>query len=276
MKSSISSVDLQVLSRELNDLLVGARFDKAYSLVNGSIKVRFHKSGVGSRDLIATPNFVCVSSFDYPQLEQPDSFAMGLRKYLEGLIVNSVAQHEFDRILEFGFEGNRGKFTLIVELFSTGNVILCDGNKKIIGIQRRQKWKDRILTPGREYVYPPSAGNPLALDSEKLKTILRYSEKGIAAALASLGLGGFYAEEVCLNAGVDKTRTAGSLSQEEVEATYRSLRDLIENTQKGVAKPCIILSHDESYIDVAPFDFKMYEMNVKKPFSSFNEAVDEY
>lgn len=276
VKSFLSGVDLRVLSKELSKLLVNARFDKAYSLVNDCLRLRFHASGVGPRDLIIASNFLCVSTFDYPQLEKPSDFAMALRKHLEGLPVKSVEQHDLDRILELWLEGGRGKFLLIVELFSKGNVVLCDSNRKILGLLNRQKWRDRTLTHGREYLYPPEVENPLTLSSEKFKTALRYSKKGLAASIASLGLGGFYAEEICLNANLDKAIPAESLGEQEAENAYISFKKLVEMIDDGKTNPSIVLDGSGGYIDVTPFEFNLHQGNEKKTFKTFNDAVDEY
>jgi len=276
MKTALSSVDVLVLSRELHELLSGARFDKAYSLAGDGLRIRFHLSGTGLKDVVILPNFLCVSGFEYPQTETPYNFPMVLRKHLEGLTLTKVEQHGFDRIVEFSLEGNKGKFLLIVELFSTGNAILCDSEKKIIGILNRQHWKDRVLKPGEEYLYPPSDGNPLEIKREAFITLLQSSGKSLAATIASLGLGGFYAEEICLNAGPDKTVPAGSLNLQDAGTVYQAFKNLAGKVTTGVVSPAIVLDSAGNYIDVVPFSFVQYTSNKKKPFNSFNEAVDEY
>jgi predicted ribosome quality control (RQC) complex YloA/Tae2 family protein len=276
MKSSLSGIDVSVLAREFAGLLVGGRFDKAYSLGRGGLRLRFHLSGEGSRDLVVMPNFVCVSGFQYPQLEQPYSFAMSLRKHLEGLFLSSVGQHGLDRILEFWFEGSRGKFLLVVELFGGGNVILCDAERKIISVRERKEWKDRMLLPGSLYAYPPGGGNPFAMGEEEFKAMLLGSGKGLAASIASFGLGGFYAEEVCLTAGLDKAKLAANLSREESGRLFESFSRLGGMVDKGVAMPSIVLDNAGNYLDVVPFEFESYNGFASKPFGSFNEAVDEF
>jgi len=276
VKSSVSAVELRVLVRELDGLLAGCRFDKAYSLENGFLRFRFHARGEGAMDLVVAPAFMCVSGFEYPQLEQPKGFAMSLRKHLEGFIVESVRQHKFDRIAEIAFAGGGSRFTLVVELFSRGNAILCDQDGVIVAVLNRQKWRDRTLTPKREYVYPPEVENPLELGVDKFNAVLRRSEKGLAATLAGLGLGGFYAEEICLNAGVDKTKEAAGVAGEEAGRVYESFRILVGMIESGSVDASIVLNGGGGYVDVIPFDFRSYEGSPKRRFGSFNGAVDEY
>ncbi|MDD5111597.1 MAG: NFACT family protein [Candidatus Altiarchaeota archaeon] len=276
MKSSLSGVDVRFLVRELSGLLAGGRFDKAYSLEGNGLRLRFHLSGAGSRDLVVFPGFACVSSFQYPQLERPYSFAMSLRKHLEGLRLLSVGQHGLDRILELWLEGSRGRFLLVVELFSRGNAVLCDSDMRIVAVRERQEWKDRMVLPGSMYAYPPGADNPFSLGDEDFKGVLLRSGKGVAASIASMGLGGFYAEEICLKAGIDKIKPAASLSGEELQDLYESFSRLARRVDGGIVKPSIVLDGKGGYADVVPLEFASYAGRAGKAFGSFNEAVDEY
>jgi predicted ribosome quality control (RQC) complex YloA/Tae2 family protein len=276
MKTALSSVDLRVLSRELDGMLAGARFDKAYSLPQEGLRLRFHLSGSGGKDVVILPNYLCVSNFEYPQTEAPYSFAMGLRKHLDGSAIVKVEQHAFDRIAEFTLEGNKGKFLLIVELFSTGNVVLCDEQKKILGILLRQHWKDRILKPGEAYTYPPGSQNPLEIDGDAFIRLLKASDKTLAATIASMGLGGFYAEEVCGSGEIEKTLQASSLNLQDAKQLFHAFKRLLDTAIVGAVKPSIILDDAGDYLDVVPFEFTTYARNEKKTFPTFNEAVDEY
>ena len=47
------------------------------------------------------------------------------------------------------------------------------------------------------------------------------------------GLGGLYAEEVCLRAGVDKKKSAEMLSDEEIGAIYDAIREIFQPIIEG-------------------------------------------
>ena len=52
-------------------------------------------------------------------------------------------------------------YTLIVELFSQGNIILLDEENNIISPLKRKQWSDRDISAKREYIFPPENGiNP--------------------------------------------------------------------------------------------------------------------
>jgi len=141
MKKQLTSFDLYVLAGELNDMLENARVNKTYQIAERGLKIKLHTSG-GSRDLIITPDYVCVSKYSRSVPMQPTSFAMQLRKHLEGGFIRKISMHEFDRIIEFEIE-KASRWTLISELFGKGNVILCDSQRRIAGLLESRKWKDR-------------------------------------------------------------------------------------------------------------------------------------
>ena len=272
MKSQLSSIDVRILSKELQEGLASARVDKIYQISKRELKIKLHRAGHGSLDLIVAPNFLCLSRYSRPAPKDASSFAMQLRKHLSGGFVRGVKQHGFDRILEIMIE-NKGKdYVLVVELFSKGNVILLDSDKKIIGLLEWQKWKHRKLGVRQVYEYPPGGVDTSAMDAGEFNDILSGSEKGIAATLATgLGLGGLYAEELCINSGVDKNKIPNELSEKEKGILFKSLRKLLDSE----LSPRIVLKNGEM-TDIIPFELETYKGFEQKSLESFNDAVDEY
>jgi predicted ribosome quality control (RQC) complex YloA/Tae2 family protein len=276
MKNQLTSVDVWFLVSELNAALGSARIDKAYQLGNKELKIRAYVSGKGAIDMVISPGYAFMTNYQHKAPEQPSSFAMQLRKNLGGAYIREVLQHGFDRIIEFRIETIEKKYLLIIELFSTGNVMLCDGNKKILGLLEWQTWKDRTLKVGQKYEYPPETPNPLAIDSGKFLEIISKTNKKIAAAIATeTGIGGLYAEELCLNAGIEKDRIAKQLSENEVKKLSDAYQTLIEKIKNKKSSPQAILENGKT-IDVTAFDLEAYRNREKKHYSSFNEAADEF
>ncbi len=276
MKTQLTSVDVYMQVNELNGALCSARIDKAYQIAEKELKIRVHIRGEGSRDLIIAPNFICVSGYKRAAPETPSSFAMQLRKHLKGAFIREVRQRGFERIIEFYIEKKDCRYRLICELFSRGNVILCDDKGKILGLMEWQRWKHRKLGVGQEYSYPPGRINPLEISQPEFRGILEASAKSTVAALATdLGLGGTYAEEVCLRAEVDKDKNFTGLNDDEIKRLYNVFLDLTTTVKNHEIKPRIILA-DEKSIDVTPFPLRIYEGMKLKEFESFNLAIDEY
>jgi len=271
MKSQLSSIDVRVLSKEFEGI-VNSRVDKIYQISKRELKIRIHQSGKGSLDLIVAPNFLCLSRYSRPAPKDASSFAMQLRKHLSGGFIRGVKQHGFDRILEIMIENKGKEYILVVELFSKGNVILVDSDKKIIGLLDWQRWKHRKLGVGQVYEYPPEGVDAAVIDAGEFNEILSGSEKGIAATLATgLGLGGLYAEEICLNSKMDKDKISNTLDEKEGKILFKSLRKLLDNE----LNPMVVLK-DGKMTDIIPFELETYRGFEQKGLESFNDAVDEY
>lgn len=271
---AMSNVDIYAISSELTTKLKDARFQKAYQPSKDTVLIRFHVPGSGRVDVIFQAG-LRVHITQYPPLNPkvPPSFPMLLRKYLSGATIIQVRQHNFDRIMEIEFQKEH-KYTLIIELFSKGNIILLDEEGQIILPLKRKLWQDRKISSKETYKYPPERGiNPLHAGKDEIKDLFLNSNTDIIRTLAKSGLGGLYAEEIVLRAEVTKDKPASEISDVELESIYHALREVFDPLLSDKFHPQII--HDGKD-DVLPLDLRMYEKYGKKSFSSFNEAADEF
>lgn len=271
---AMSNVDIYAISSELTTKLKDARFQKAYQPSKDTVLIRFHVPGSGRVDVIFQAG-LRVHITQYPPLNPkvPPSFPMLLRKYLSGATVSQVRQHNFDRIMEIEFQKEH-KYTLIIELFSKGNIILLDGEGQIILPLKRKLWQDRKISSKEPYKYPPERGiNPLHAGKDEIKDLFLNSNTDIIRTLAKSGLGGLYAEEIVLRAEVTKDKPACEISEVELESVYHALREVFDPLLGDKFHPQIIQDGKD---DVLPLDLRMYEKYGKKSFSSFNEAADEF
>lgn len=271
---AMSNVDIYAISSELGKSLKDARFQKAYQPTKDTILIRFHVPGAGRKDVIFQAGLrVHVTQYPPQNPKVPPSFPMLLRKYLSGATVSEVRQHHFDRIMEIEFQKEH-KYTLIIELFSKGNIILLDEEGQIILPLKRKLWQDRRITSKEPYIYPPERGiNPLQAEKEEIKELFLNSDTDIIRTLAKSGFGGLYAEELVLRAGVAKDKDAASIKDEELDSIYDALREVFDPLLNEQFHPQIISDGKD---DVLPLDLKMYENYSKNPFPSFNEAADEF
>ncbi|MFH0860455.1 MAG: NFACT family protein [Candidatus Altiarchaeota archaeon] len=271
MKSELSSVDIYVLTRELDQQLRGRRFDKFYQIAEKTLKIRLRQV---KQDLIIAKNYLCLSDFDRKSPERPSSFAMQLRKHLSGGIIESVSQHSFDRIVIFSVNVGDRRYSLVAELFSKGNIFLLDSEWTILGLLEWQKWRDRTLGVGVKYSFPPSQMNPFESDPDAVGVVILKSDKRLAATIATeLNLGGSYAEEMCILSGVDKNRTASDLTKYEGESILKALGEF-SKTVKEAGNPVIVLDGGEP-ADISPMMLKKFERLEVRKTETFNQAVDE-
>ena len=98
---SMSNVDVYTVSDELNKLLTGARVDKSFQPTKDIVVVRFHVAGTGRVDLVMQCGArIHTSQYPLENPTTPPSFPMLLRKRIKGAHVESVKQHNFDRVVE--------------------------------------------------------------------------------------------------------------------------------------------------------------------------------
>jgi predicted ribosome quality control (RQC) complex YloA/Tae2 family protein len=266
MKEGVTSLDLMFLIKELKDKLVGSKI-QAIKQIGKTFIFELYKEERFFLKIIL-PHAIYTTKLSKQAPETPPDFCMLLRKYLLNKIVSDVRQHEFDRIVELDVDGNH----LIIELFSTGNLVLTNPEKIIIGLFEQQEWKDRILKPKALYKYPPSNLNPFKYDFLEFQKILKQINKDVVRGLAvDFGFGGMYAEEFCKKLGIDKNKPLAHLEQTEIDVLYR----FIEQLKNFVVQPSVILENKKQ-VDVTPFDLSIHTDKEKIEFTSFNKAVEAY
>ena len=308
---TMSNVDINAICYELNNLLEGARVDKSFQPTNDTVIMRFHVSGTGRIDLIFQAG-VRIHTTQYPldNPKMPPSFPMVLRKHLKGANVISVKQHNFDRVVEIKMKKDK-VYTLIIELFSKGNIILLDEENNIILPLKRKQWSDRDISSKREYKFPSKRGmNPLELDKNELIELFKDSDTDLIRTLARSGLGGLYSEEIILRSKIDKKKLANELSDEEIAIIYETIESIFASLKNHNFNPNIIKTKsNESNVkgsenkeddnenkpegsenkedvnennlekDVLPIELEFYHDSEKydvEYFDTFNLAADEF
>ena len=275
----MSNVDIFTISNELNNLLSGARVDKSFQPTQDIVVMRFHVPGTGRVDLVMQcGSRIHTSQYPLENPTTPPSFPMLLRKRVKGAHVESIKQHNFDRVVEIKVKKDK-YYTIIVELFDKGNIILLDDENNIILPLKRKRLSNRDISSKIEYAFPEERGiNPMTITESEFKEVFSDSESDVVRTLARNGLGSLYAEEVIKRANeiteLDKNTHNEELTEKQIEGLYLGFKDLFDNLTEGKIKPQIV--KNESKEDVVALDLINYENFEKTYFESFNEACDEF
>jgi predicted ribosome quality control (RQC) complex YloA/Tae2 family protein len=257
----ISSFDLKIIIDELTSdyALVGMKVDKVYK-IGDELRIKLY--GRGRQDLILKPG-TAIFATSYPKVapQHPAGFAMQLRKHLSGLRILSIEQLGFDRIakITFGLFGEEElvKYFVYVEVFGNGNLILTDPENKIIGVLLPKAWATRTLRVRSQYEPPPSQLSPYDADAASIID----GETPIVKALATkMNMGGMYAEEICIRAGIDK---------QDPRPEPGALAHGIEEVLNLPKEPGIV---DNA---IVPFRLKIHEGKARTEFERLNQAADE-
>ena len=275
----MSNVDIYTVSNELNNLLSGARVDKSFQPTKDIVVMRFHVPGTGRIDLVMQcGSRIHTSQYPLENPTTPPTFPMLLRKRIKGAHVESIRQHNFDRVVEIRVKKDK-YYTIIVELFDKGNIILLDDENNIILPLKRKQWSTRDISSKKEYLFPEERGiNPLTVNEEEFKGLFDDEESDAVRTLAKNGLGSLYAEEIIKRANenidVDKNTPNSEITEEQIMGIFNAFKELFDSLTQESIKPQIVKKDNKE--DVVALDLKKYDEFEKTYYETFNEACDEF
>ena len=274
MKQEMSSVDVAALVLELRPRLLDAKILKIYQHSPDEVRIGLQIFKEGRTNLvIEAGKRLHLTAHPEEAQKLPQSFPMLLRKHLTGGRIIQILQYDFDRIIELHIRRGEDTTLLLIELFSRGNIILLDAEKKIILPLKSISFRDRKVIRGEVYELPQAQLSPITATSDELKEMFANSDNDIVRTMATrMNMGGQYAEEVCTLAGIDKNMPAKQLA--DVSGLHKAMQEVFRPLGADL-KPHIILK-DGKPVDVLPFEVSHYEKNEKKYLGTFNDALDEY
>ena len=272
MKTALSSFDLKALVAEWQDL-VGGHIDKVYQKQDEVI-LRLNIPGHEKVELYSkSGQWLCLHEAE-ERPESPPAFAQALRRLLGNARIAAVGQRGFDRIAVFTVERSGETLQVIFELFGKGNLIVVRGDATTACLFPTS-YKDRAVRPGEPYAFPPAGIDPLELDRTGFAKALRTAKGQVVRMLASvLNLGGQYAEELCLRAGLDKNAKVRDLSDAQIDALYTALNNIVVAVEQET-RPAVISKNGHA-VDATPIELLQYAGADREEFRSFNDALSHF
>jgi len=259
----MSGVDLRALVAEAGDRLplwVG----KIYQFDAMTLGIRLNGEDRAKYQLLVEMGRRAHFTAEFPNPpKNPPSFAMLLRKHLDGGKVLGIRQLGLERTICIDVGKHDTTYHLIFELFDEGNTVLCDEGYTIIKPLWHHRFKNREVIPGAVYAFEGSDCS--ALSPAEFESMLAGSDRDIVRTLAvGCMLGGAYAEEVCRLAGVDKNAAAKEVDAETVRKALERLITSVEKSREPVITPSgcwpVLLGNEE----------------VRERFTTFSEALDAF
>jgi predicted ribosome quality control (RQC) complex YloA/Tae2 family protein len=127
MQRSLSSFDIYVIVSDLQELK-DSYIEKIYQISQNEIILRIKNQKSKEKNIIFIRNgsLICITQKDFDTPKKPSTFAMTLRKYIQNGRIIEISQIEFDRLIRIKIAKKKGVFSLIIELFSNGNIVLFD------------------------------------------------------------------------------------------------------------------------------------------------------
>ncbi len=279
-KKEFTSFDVAVIVHELKEAIVNSRVNNIYQFDAKTLLLKLHKmDNPPLRLVMEAGRRLHLTAYALESPHVPPAFCMALRKHLRGAWITNVEQYEFERIVTVYVKTKMGMQRLILELFGEGNIILTGEGGEILQALVFKRMRDRNILRNEIFQFPPPSGkNPFKVTMEELeKTLKDLGDVEVVRAIARfLGVGGVYAEEILLRANVEKTKHCNVLTDSEVGAIFSGFQSLLSSVSGSKTEPSIVLAEDDSFMDVVPFRLKRYEAFKSQPYSSFNQALDEF
>ncbi|MCK4757033.1 MAG: NFACT family protein, partial [Thermoplasmata archaeon] len=209
MKTQMSNFDISAFVRE-SQHYVGMQVEKIFQMSFTEVWLRLSRKGEKATLVVKLGRAMWFEEGNLKSDVPPPNFAMLLRKHIAGKKLNTISQHNFDRIVVLEF-GTDNQFKLIIEMFGKGNMVLVlDG--VIIKPLTSRSWRHREMKPGAVYKFPPEGINPLDLEREDVSEIISGSDRDVVRTIATqLNMGGSYAEELCDFLSIDKDAKASDM-----------------------------------------------------------------
>ncbi len=252
IRRSLNGLDLYALLEEVKGAVEGSWVQKIYGKEG-----RWEIALQGRSICLDLNGWIYVGKCTAQRPEMPSSFCSFLRKHLVGK-VESLEQRDRDRAIRLSVRGKK----LVVELFRKGNIILTDENGGVQGSLRKVAYK--------VYPWEYEIANIFEID----KTMENKNKNLIKTLAVDYGLGGLYAEELCLRSRIDKN--SSSLAEGGKERLAHEFEGLLRELRSAETKKPVIVFKGEEAIDVVPIEMEIYRDFKIESFGSFNEAVTQY
>jgi predicted ribosome quality control (RQC) complex YloA/Tae2 family protein len=273
----MSNFDIAVLLNEIVQSVIGAWINNIYQIKEAFLFKLNTKSG--EKTLLVKPGCgIYLTKYQIVAPKAPTNFCSSLRKHIRDRRIEAISQHDLDRIVKMVINGEHGKYSLIVELFGEGNLILCDQENRIVLARRYKVMRDRSIKPKDVYAPPPLRGIDLTnLSLEEVSSILGSSTAGLVETLASrLNIDPLYAEEICLVSNLKTNVKSKDLNKDEISRLFETIQLTVSRLKTGPYRPQIVYDASGRPISTTPFDLRVFENSTSKRMENFNDAIDEF
>lgn len=249
--------------------------NNVYSVNNETIMLRLHHSEKPEERLIISPSMgLWLTKYDLADKELK-GIATSLRSKINRCRVIGIEQLDYERIVIIHLNSNEFNFKLICEFFGGGNLILTDGNNKILALLKPLRVRHRQIDVGMIYSPPPPRGLSVNEINLEVFSEIKKSDLSIAKWLGrNIALSKKYIEELIAQVELNPEKKGYELSDNEVELLFKKLIEMVNIVESGGYEPLIVYSNDE-IIDAIPFPFKTYKSLKMKVAKSLFEAFDE-
>ena len=267
---TLAGIELVYLVNDIGEKTSGYYASNIWGINRNSLLFKLHHPTKPDIMLMVSSIGMWITDKKIEAIE-PNKMLRRLRSDLLRAKLTKIEQISTERIAYFTFTNFEKEFILIVEFFGDGNIILCNGEKKILALLHSIDVRHRQLRVGLDYIPPPEDGvDILNLTKESFRRL--FSSSGIGKTIGrGLGLPKKYVEEIIRLSGIDPKKPSNEISETELDAVFDIITTTISKVTKGPHDPSVIIEDDIH--DAYPIRFSDDNLNAKK-VNSFNEGLD--
>ena len=238
----LAGIELRYLVDHITERVQGYYVSNIYGINADSLLFKLHHTEKDDQFMmISSKAGVWLTGTRIDPME-PNRLLSRLRSDLLRLRLRQIRQVGSERIAYFAFEGFGTEFVLVGEFFGDGNILLCNGQMKILALQHSIDVRHRKLSVGAQYAQPPLQGGPdifdlVPSDFDGMRDSDLIASRWVGRAL---GLPKRYVEGIFRAAGVDSRTVAGMLEPGQVDALFETTRRLVGDVAAGRHEPVIV------------------------------------
>lgn len=267
--AELAGFEVLVLIKEIGSSLRGTYINNIYTLGDAQL-LRFRKSGGEDVWLIASPSLGVWISERLSERAETTDFTSRLRGELGRARFAGASQADLDRVFELTFGEGESTRRLIVELMPPGNIILADGNGRILLLKAEVRSASRRLVRGGAYSAPAQKRlSPSTVGPKDVLEMLK-AEKTVGKAIGKhVSLPRKYVAEALARLSLDEEAASSQLEGRETEVAG-VLREMLEEAQER-PHPCICETQDGDEI----FVVSPRRLKLKKESQTVSALCDE-
>jgi predicted ribosome quality control (RQC) complex YloA/Tae2 family protein len=197
-----SSVNLHQWLAKHKTLIDTARISQVYRQGPNQVILTLHTKEGKKHILLMIPEFALLLD-EKPLAPHKDTgFGRWMRNNVKGCIIDTIEQITSERILKIQL---RKGYTIYIEFFNKGNLIVCDTEGIIIMALQKIITKDRALAKGEKYELPESFDTFNATEEVILQHIKHSDQDNTTSKFlaSNLHLGGVVAKQICASIDID-------------------------------------------------------------------------
>ncbi|MCL6089258.1 MAG: NFACT family protein, partial [Candidatus Marsarchaeota archaeon] len=246
--------------------LLGRRLEKIYETEPGLFRFDF---AFGDSFVVKLGEYFYLTKSPPQAPQNPSSFAMYLRKYVEGRKLESIEGAGSDRIYCLKF---REAPAILLEQFAGGNLFLLDGENRILRAYHSKPSEKRQYKSGEKYEYPASASFSLPPGMKEWEAAAR--DKPSASLSSLLGrwpIGKTYTQDLLQKLGWGDKK-AGEVNEKQA----RELMDRLAGLMRSPA-PRVYEDKEGRGVELSLVPLERFGMGGEaRTFPSFSQAVEYF